>query len=842
MVRRRILPMVTILSIASVVGFSTHASAETDDSYFKVKKDYPTNVTVYKQSDDGLTPIGWLHESEIYQYERDFSANHIQIEFNGMEGYVYKPAIEKINADQAGDVDNWSPDENHVRTGVADDHLTIYESEDDGSLVPMARLYKGETFRFIEQAFGDWIRVQVGEREGYIYSPAVAKDFEQSDDYFKVEKDGLPVNVRDDNGDLQSVATLDEGATFERVQDYGNWHEIRYQGEQAFVWKESTSAVLNPNDAAFTDQTDTPYEAEAQTNVTVYDQQSSEVVGTIEAGETFGFRELTSDNGLAFTLAGRDVYVTGENVERDFVPGDQYFEVTHDYVTVYSDTGDGEVLGQLNQGETFERQGGSGGWHEITFGDETGYIWGDGTTTPSYHGNLTNPVTSDGPTYEAEITSKTELKTAPNANAESFGSVEAGDKFPGINDGEWLKVSVAGNVAYIDQDDVASAESRVYVEYDQSLSSVVSTQMAKSTPPQTDAFNSEPAYVQASAIDHYDGPVIDGDHVALRTDANDDSSDSIYERVSNGTAIEIVERDIEGFEYNDSTEWYRVAYDDRDDLYVHSELVSETNDALTVENSSAPVYAEMSTNSHVYGRMSSGQDYEIVDEHGDWYEIDYRNWRNAKRSQVVEHADPSKHSDMQHLLLSESVKVSANELNTILAGHGVLEGQAEQFIDAGREYGINEIYLMSHAMLETGNGTSELATGVEVGRDDDGDLQLVNDRNRDELSNIRTTYNIFGIGAYDRTALESGATRAYEEGWFTVEEAIVGGAKWIGERYINHLDQQNTLFKMRWNPDNTGVHQYATDIGWAVKQSEYIEELYNELTNPVMTYEIPVYQ
>ena len=68
-------------------------------------------------------------------------------------------------------------------------------------------------------------------------------------------------------------------------------------------------------------------------------------------------------------------------------------------------------------------------------------------------------------------------------------------------------------------------------------------------------------------------------------------------------------------------------------------------------------------------------------------------------------------------------------------------------------------------MLETGNGTSALARGIEV--------------------NGTTVYNVFGIGAYDNSAVYSGSQKAYREGWTSVGAAIKGGAKFISDMYVN---------------------------------------------------------
>src|SRR5699024_11105346 len=112
------------------------------------------------------------------------------------------------------------------------------------------------------------------------------------------------------------------------------------------------------------------------------------------------------------------------------------------------------------------------------------------------------------------------------------------------------------------------------------------------------------------------------------------------------------------------------------------------------------------------------------------------------------------------------------------------------------------------------------------------------------LSNIGTTYNMYGIGAIDSNPLECGAVRAYEEGWFTPEASIIGGAQFIGNNYVKA--GQNTLYKMRWNPlamDESGSasHQYATDIGWASKQVSTMYNLYREMGITTIYLDIPEY-
>ncbi|WKA54027.1 SH3 domain-containing protein [Planococcus shixiaomingii] len=210
-------------------------------------------------------------------------------------------------------------------------------------------------------------------------------------------------------------------------------------------------------------------------------------------------------------------------------------------------------------------------------------------------------------------------------------------------------------------------------------------------------------------------------------------------------------------------------------------------------------------------------------------------WMNASRQQVEYYANPANFkknttSYYQFLVLSQPAGLHAKEVNQkILYDHGILTGKAQSFIDAGKKYNVNEAYLISHALLETGNGRSQLASGIPV--DDTGKIVSAKDASY-------TVYNMYGIGATDKCPQSCGAKRAFDEGWFTPEKAIVGGAEFIQD-YIIH--GQDTLYKMRWNPAKPGNHQYATDIGWSIKQTARIEQLYKLVDNFVLIYDVPKY-
>ncbi|NLA04123.1 MAG: SH3 domain-containing protein, partial [Firmicutes bacterium] len=297
-------------------------------------------------------------------------------------------------------------------------------------------------------------------------------------------------------------------------------------------------------------------------------------------------------------------------------------------------------------------------------------------------------------------------------------------------------------------------------------------------------------------------------------------------------------------------------------------------------------------------------------------------WKNAKKDDVQSQLDPlniikisysqSFPADhlFQFLLLSGSAGTTAADLNKILKNKGTLHKTGSSFLKAGQNNKINEIFLVSLALHESGNGTSALARGYDVLDKDKlypggghqysrearvtanslkvrtkpttegkelaqvkkNDVFTILDEKKGEKGTKEGTegpwykikakgvegwvcgkyvnvsvfvkvYNMFGIGAVDSSPTKKGAERAYQERWFTPAKAILGGAKFASERYVNHPSyHQDTLYKMRWNPGSPATHQYATDIGWASKQVSRIRGYYDLVDKYTLTFEIPRYK
>lgn len=218
------------------------------------------------------------------------------------------------------------------------------------------------------------------------------------------------------------------------------------------------------------------------------------------------------------------------------------------------------------------------------------------------------------------------------------------------------------------------------------------------------------------------------------------------------------------------------------------------------------------------------------------YDGGFSGWVTADKSRIQYYLDinnfSSNQQNLQFMKLDSYIEgITDQELSTYLADKGVFDGKAAVFIEAAKTNNINLIYLVSHALWETGKGTSSLARGAMVTQ--------INGKSVDP----KVAYNMFGIGATDGNAYYGGSAAVYLRGWFTVDDAIKGGAKWIADNYIHSSTyNQDTLYKMRWNYGPNGWHQYATDINWANGITIFENEVIRYFKGKIFNIEVPAYK
>lgn len=378
----------------------------------------------------------------------------------------------------------------------------------------------------------------------------------------------------------------------------------------------------------------------------------------------------------------------------------------------------------------------------------------------------------------------------------------------------------------------------VFTDYSITLDEAVDIQVNGSTNPTTDLYKDEPAYLYAKDVEIIGPNKIMASIANIRTEASMDAP--IAFQFPKEVAVEVIGVE-EGDVFEGNPIWFKISHKKKT-YYVHSSLV-QVRQAKTTKK--MKVHAGPGEDYHTFGTIKAGETFTIAQNKDGWMQVSYNKWRKPKREDVKKVLDPNAEENLyQHIRLDETIGVTAEDIDSVLEGKGILEGRGKAFIAGGEKYGINEAYLIAHSFLETGLGTSELSNGIEVGLNKKKKPTLVTEKNREKLTKIKTTYNMFGIGAADSCPLDCGAKTAYENKWFTPEKAIKEGAGWIGNDYIYNDFEQNTLYKMKWNPKMAEGYywkQYATDIDWARKQTTRMKEIYEQLTDPEFHYDIPTY-
>ncbi|GIO23431.1 peptidoglycan-binding protein [Oceanobacillus sp. J11TS1] len=229
--------------------------------------------------------------------------------------------------------------------------------------------------------------------------------------------------------------------------------------------------------------------------------------------------------------------------------------------------------------------------------------------------------------------------------------------------------------------------------------------------------------------------------------------------------------------------------------------------------------------------------------------------KNAEKTDVAVYLNPitfinDKKQKFQFLNLSKAQVVGQDVLNKFLDDKGNLMDLGTAFIEAGVSSNVNELFLVSLALIETNNGSSILAKGIPV--NNKGEITFVkaevNGKKRVEPGvtdeTVKVVYNILGMNDNLIHNIDESAKKAFEENWDTPQKAIIGGAELVKDKF---LGSYNTFYDMRWQPKTMsesgelgGV--VSKDIDWASKQVSPIYNLYQELDSYHLYLDIPVYK
>ena len=230
--------------------------------------------------------------------------------------------------------------------------------------------------------------------------------------------------------------------------------------------------------------------------------------------------------------------------------------------------------------------------------------------------------------------------------------------------------------------------------------------------------------------------------------------------------------------------------------------------------------------------------------------FDGSDWFAANADTIAYYMDPRNFLIDMYVFQFEALAYE-KDLQTLSVVQKLLNGDylnnyASSFITAASESGVSPVYLASLSKQEVG-GHSYATTAINGG---------AFTYNGNTYSGI---YNPYNIGAYSGTnpvynglywATGSGyATTTYDRPWNSLDKAIRGGAKWIGQNYINI--GQNTIYFKKWDvvgnvnslSGNNFDHQYQTNIQAPMLEGNSVYKSYNDskILDSSFVFYIPVY-
>ena len=712
---------------------------------------------------------------------------------------------------------------------VADnDTLNVRESASASSKV-LYTLKNNTSVDIVEKLSNGWIKISCNGKDGYVngkYIKEVAIE-EAPGESTVGEKYEVTntINLRKTaswSGEI--IKVINKGELLDVVSINSNWAKVYINGDYAYAPAMYLNKVEVEKPSNPKPQT-TTYIATENINLRETNSWSGNIIRVIKKGETVEVIEISGDWAKVYHMdniayAPSKYLEINKNNTAPEVPSEPQAPVipqTTDYkVKVDINMRDNNawsatVLKTIKAGEIVKVVSIDGEWAKIYDNGVYGYV-------PSQY--LVNeneeeikpeaPITPE--TTDYVVTGDINMRTSASWSGDIIKVIKTGEVVKVVEiEGAWAKVYDNGVYGYV--------PSQYLINEDNVLPELPDTPVMPDTPttpekPETPE-NSEISGVPQTTL------YITTDTVNVRE--SNAWSATILKTLKADTVVEVVS--IEG-------EWAKI-YDNGTYGFVPASYLIdkksyEENVKYTKYNYTMSAYVEAQRKKAPSHSTSTFTSY-INPELGHKYEF---------------------------LELNKFREINVDKLNDLLAKNnaGVLIGQGQAIYNTAKKFNIDALYFLSQSIHETGYGKSTLAKGVTITEIADKD-KPIKDSNGNitgykmiPLSEPVTVYNLYGIGAEDNLptmpnrALVLGTTYAYNKGWTSVEKAIEGAGSFVSSGYINSTKyNQNTLYKMRYNPNSSYLwHQYSTTPWYArdiAKTMEKFDDIYEK--DVIFSYDKP---
>ena len=205
----------------------------------------------------------------------------------------------------------------------------------------------------------------------------------------------------------------------------------------------------------------------------------------------------------------------------------------------------------------------------------------------------------------------------------------------------------------------------------------------------------------------------------------------------------------------------------------------------------------------------------------------YLDPRNALSEKLIFQFEQLTYNKSYHSLESTQKVLQGTFMDDIVPGADVTYAQA--FMDIAEQKNISPVLMAARVRQEQGvKGTSPMISGTYPG--------------------FEGLYNYYNIGASGNTQekeLETGLTKAREEGWTTPMLSLSGGSTFLSNSYIRK--GQDTLYLQKFDVDSSfdGVcwHQYMQNIAAPESEALSTYKAYSNagIVDSAFVFKIPVY-
>ena len=814
-----------ILDIESIMNLN--------DSYEGKVVNVDSNLRVREGASLQSTVIGYLVNGEVVNIKGE-TEEWYRIDFKGHEAYVSKEYIEVTTlskasrAVQKGQVYNTGGVGLNVRQAASSTSARIGILKD------------GEVVQ-VNSKSGDWYNISYGNKTGFVHSKYIkliqTTESGANNNITKGKVKNITSNLRVRQAPSTSALTIGYllgGQEVEITGESGEWYKINFNGKVGYSHKDyitkisngSSGSSNNNNGSTVTEKDGTVNATDglrvregAGTNTKILGVlthgSAVKIVDTngswykIKYGSGYGYVhkdyiKITFSGSTGSTGSGSQNNNSSNNNNGSTVTEKDGTVNATDGLRVREGAGTNtKILGVLNHGSVVKIVDTNGSWYKIKYGSGYGYVHKDYVTIKT---SSNNNNTQEKPDNKPEVVvkkgevyntgSNLRVRSAANTNSIVLGYLVDGTKVDIIgSEGNWYKINFKDKTGFVSKDYVRLLDEKPTTPV-----------VPPVTPEVPDVPEDKPQIPDEKPEENLKGISIGAVNVSnLNVRSGAGTSYAIKGSVTINHIVEIV---------GEENGWYKIKYKDNT-AYVSSKYINistgSSNYGLTVDK-----FAELQ-----FPKLN------MVQKDGKWV--------NASLEDIKYYMNPNNFindvSKYMFMKLNYVNGIPMSVINEVIQGRGILSGKGNAFLEGAKKYNVNVMYLLSHARLETGNGTSTLSNGVLVTEVDGVPVEP------------RVVYNMYGVGAIDSDPLRGGSEYAYKQGWFTPELAISEGASWISKNYINSTKyNQNTLYKMRWNMSSTSIgwHQYASDIAWAEKQARIMAP-YLEKCGVVFEFDIPTF-